>query len=111
MVRAAAILRATPADAMRASPPRRHRVTLVLVVDSPGAEEILKRHATALAQPLTRAVERATDAPAKLRESILYSLTAGGKRLRPGLVLECCLACGGSAGNASTVAAAVALEL
>jgi geranylgeranyl diphosphate synthase type II len=80
-------------------------------VATPSAEEILQQRAAALAEPLVRAVERATDAPPKLKQSILYSLTAGGKRLRPGLVLECCIACGGSADNRSALAAAVALEL
>ncbi len=38
----------------------------------------------------------ATDCPPKLRESMAYSLLAGGKRLRPLLVLLTAEACGGS---------------
>jgi geranylgeranyl diphosphate synthase, type II len=54
---------------------------------------------------------RLGQAPARLVESISYSMTAGGKRLRPALVLECSEACGGGAGNPSALAAAGAMEL
>jgi len=47
-----------------------------------------------------------TAAPARLRESMDYSLFAGGKRLRPALVLLACEACGGHASDAMPVAAA-----
>ncbi|MBA3273999.1 MAG: polyprenyl synthetase family protein, partial [Chthoniobacterales bacterium] len=50
--------------------------------------------------------------PARLRESIEYSFLAGGKRLRPALVLECARAVNGdSAPSRSALAAAVAIEL
>lgn len=50
--------------------------------------------------------------PAKLVEAIGYSLTAGGKRLRPTLVLESFRACNGSAlQRRSALAAAGAMEL
>ena len=42
-----------------------------------------------------------------LQESMEYSLLAGGKRLRPVLVLECCRLCGGDADKAIPFAAAV----
>jgi geranylgeranyl diphosphate synthase type II len=42
---------------------------------------------------------------------MLYSLLAGGKRLRPALVLESCVACGGRADDPSAIAAAVGIEL
>ena len=42
-----------------------------------------------------------------LQESMEYSLLAGGKRLRPVLVLECCRLCGGDVGKALPFAAAV----
>ena len=42
-----------------------------------------------------------------LQESMEYSLLAGGKRLRPVLVLECCRLCGGDANKAVPFAAAV----
>ena len=43
----------------------------------------------------------------RLLESMHYSLTAGGKRLRPVLVLEFCRACGGDAEKALPVACAL----
>jgi geranylgeranyl pyrophosphate synthase len=58
---------------------------------------------------------RHATAPPKLVEAIQYSLTAGGKRLRPALVLETARACGatshGVAPDPSVLAAAVAVEL
>ena len=42
-----------------------------------------------------------------LQESMEYSLLAGGKRLRPVLVLECCRLCGGEVERAVPFAAAV----
>lgn len=47
--------------------------------------------------------------PARLQESMAYSLLAGGKRLRPMLVLLACEACGGDADAA--LPAACALEI
>lgn len=44
---------------------------------------------------------------ADLQEAMEYSLLAGGKRLRPVLVLECCKLCGGDAVKAIPFAAAV----
>src|SRR5439155_10793518 len=54
---------------------------------------------------------RLADAPPRLVESIGYSVTAGGKRLRPALVLECAIACGSDASNKSAMASAAAIEL
>ena len=48
------------------------------------------------------------DCPARLRESMRYSVEAGGKRLRPVMVLLACEACGGDSANA--IPAAVAIE-
>ncbi|PJA21147.1 MAG: polyprenyl synthetase, partial [Deltaproteobacteria bacterium CG_4_10_14_0_2_um_filter_43_8] len=45
----------------------------------------------------------------KLKEAMLYSLRAGGKRLRPVLVMAACEACGGKA--ADSTPAALALEM
>jgi geranylgeranyl diphosphate synthase type II len=51
-------------------------------------------------------------APARLLEAIEYSLMAGGKRLRPTLVLEAARCCSGNADvSATTLAAAGAIEL
>ena len=44
---------------------------------------------------------------ADLQEAMEYSLLAGGKRLRPVLVLECCRLCGGEADKVIPFAAAV----
>jgi geranylgeranyl diphosphate synthase type II len=54
---------------------------------------------------------RFPDAPARLLEAIDYSLLAGGKRLRPALVLETARACGAPPGSPAAVAAAGAIEL
>jgi geranylgeranyl pyrophosphate synthase len=52
------------------------------------------------------------DAPKKLVDAIEYSLLAGGKRLRPALVMESFRACGGAdARKLSALAAAGAIEL
>lgn len=49
------------------------------------------------------------DCPPRLQESMAYSLLAGGKRLRPVLVLLACEACGGD--PAAALPAACALEM
>lgn len=47
------------------------------------------------------------DCPARLRESMRYSVEAGGKRLRPVMVLLACEACGGDPLDAVPAAAAI----
>ena len=47
------------------------------------------------------------DCPETLRESVAYSLLAGGKRLRPVLVLLACEACGGDVDAALPAACAI----
>jgi geranylgeranyl pyrophosphate synthase len=54
---------------------------------------------------------RYPQAPAQLLEAVEYSLLAGGKRLRPALVLEAARACGLPEGDPSALAAAAAIEL
>jgi geranylgeranyl diphosphate synthase type II len=49
------------------------------------------------------------DCPARLRSAMEYSLLAGGKRLRPALVLLACRACGGD--DAQAMPAACAIEM
>jgi geranylgeranyl pyrophosphate synthase len=71
---------------------------------------LLKRHAHSVETYLRDALKRQAQAPKKLIEAIDYSLMAGGKRLRPSLVLECAVACGGEI-NPSALAAAGAIEL
>ncbi|MEO6435417.1 MAG: polyprenyl synthetase family protein, partial [Tepidisphaeraceae bacterium] len=58
---------------------------------------MLAGHAKAVDEYLAAALSQLRDVPPRLIEAITYSLTAGGKRLRPALVLECYAACGGKA--------------
>lgn len=58
---------------------------------------------------LAEYVASVSDCPPRLQESMAYSLLAGGKRLRPVLVLLACEACGGTA--AAALPAACALEM
>ncbi len=50
---------------------------------------------------------RGSECPPRLREAMSYSLLAGGKRLRPVLLLMACEACGGDAVAAMPAACAV----
>jgi geranylgeranyl diphosphate synthase type II len=77
------------------------------------AQALLAAHGRTVDAALRRLRERyAADAPPRLLEAIDYSLLAGGKRLRPTLVLETCRACGGDpVTNESAIASAVAMEL
>ena len=76
------------------------------------ASELLKAHADAVAAHLRQVLARQSVAPRRLVEAIEYSLLAGGKRLRPTLVLETFRACGGSdAKRGSAMSAAGAIEL
>ena len=54
-----------------------------------------------------RTAFQADERYADLQEAMEYSLLAGGKRLRPVLVLECCRLCGGEADKAIPFAAAL----
>jgi geranylgeranyl diphosphate synthase type II len=88
--------------------------------EAASAVEILKRHAQTLEAHFANLLNRA-DIPARLLEAIEYSLLAGGKRLRPALVLESFTACcqagpersGGpdSSESKSALTAAAAIEL
>lgn len=71
--------------------------------------QILKSHGQAVETYMRQALARHTHAPARLIEAMDYSLMAGGKRLRPTLVLEAAVACGKDP-DASTLAAAAAIE-
>ncbi|HEX3358164.1 MAG TPA: farnesyl diphosphate synthase [Tepidisphaeraceae bacterium] len=57
------------------------------------AVSILKRDGDAINAYFSHLRERYADAPPRLMESIEYSLLAGGKRLRPSLVMQCYRAC------------------
>jgi geranylgeranyl diphosphate synthase type II len=58
---------------------------------------------------LDRYLTTSADCPRRLEEAMRYSVEAGGKRLRPVLVLMACEACGGDIEDA--VPAAVAIEM
>ncbi len=58
---------------------------------------------------LERAMHMSGDCPPRLREAMTYSLLAGGKRLRPVLVLMACEACGGD--SEAALPAACAIEM
>jgi len=79
-------------------------------VDVPG---ILKQHSAAVNDYFESLLARQTAAPKKLVESIAYSLRAGGKRLRPALVLETFHATFSARkdGERSALVAASAMEL
>src|SRR5687768_9517291 len=59
------------------------------------AVEVLKRHGRAVEAFLRSLRTRYGAAPTRLLDAVDYSLLAGGKRLRPALVLECAAACSG----------------
>src|SRR5438309_6650548 len=87
---------------------------------SSDALTLLRQHGERLHEYFAQIRARHQQAPPRLVEAIQYSLLAGGKRLRPTLVLECCNACLGAAGTsprvnqtnarASALAAAAAME-
>ncbi len=85
---------------------------------------LLKRHGQRLDEFLVEVIRRNRAAPPRLLEAMEYSLTAGGKRIRPALVLECAAACAAeshasasddvrlrASENRSALAAAAAIEL
>jgi geranylgeranyl diphosphate synthase type II len=78
------------------------------------AVAILKSHGKRVSEHFLQFLARHGDAPPRLREAIEYSMMAGGKRLRPAIVLETWRACGGKTGDPSersALAAATAIEL
>jgi geranylgeranyl diphosphate synthase type II len=78
------------------------------------ALDLLRQDGQRLAEYFREIIQRCTDAPPRLMESIDYSFSAGGKRLRPVLILECFRACAANANpqsEASALAAAAAMEL
>jgi geranylgeranyl diphosphate synthase type II len=76
---------------------------------------LLERSAQSVADYFHQLNRRYPAAPPRLLEAIQYSLMAGGKRLRPALVLECARACRksdrDSAPSPTALAAAAAMEL
>src|SRR3954452_14179624 len=86
-------------------------VSLSAETESNDALELLKADGQRVGEYLQASLTGHTHAPPKLLQAIEYSLMAGGKRLRPALVLECARACGGGETNASAMAAAGPIEL
>lgn len=76
------------------------------------APDILKQHTHDVAGVFEKLIASLETAPKKLLESIVYSFNAGGKRLRPALLLESFTACGASEDDRPTaLLAACAIEL
>jgi len=74
------------------------------------APEFLSAHAGHVHHALAAMLDaRASVVPEPLLEAMRYSLLAGGKRIRPALLLECYSACGGSQPE-SAMPAALAIE-
>ncbi len=78
---------------------------------SQAVAEILREHAKTLERHFDAALAALPDAPPRLVEAIRYSLDAGGKRLRPTLVIETFNAISSDADRTSATIAAVAMEL
>ena len=77
------------------------------------AAALLARHGERLHEYFVKIRARHVAAPVRLVEAIQYSLLAGGKRLRPTLILESCQACSpknDSRKMASALASAAAME-
>ena len=80
---------------------------------APSAIDLLGQHSEQLHEYFVKIRARHVAAPLRLVESIQYSLLAGGKRLRPTLVLECCQSClkkPSTQKMASAMASAAAME-
>ncbi len=69
--------------------------------------EHLEQHRSLIEERLRKETQYGEGCPAELKEAIQHSLLAGGKRLRPLLVLLACEACGGRAEDALPAASAV----
>jgi geranylgeranyl diphosphate synthase type II len=76
---------------------------------------LLERSATCISDYFRRLGDKYPSAPPRLLESIQYSLMAGGKRLRPALLLESASACASvsdrSGPSPTAVVASAAMEL
>ncbi|MCP1307221.1 polyprenyl synthetase family protein [Paenibacillus tyrfis] len=77
--------------------------------ESSGIQEYIRDMASLIERELQQSIPSPWAIPAPLRESMMYSLMAGGKRLRPILVLAAAEALGGS--PEAAVPAALAVEM
>lgn len=72
----------------------------------------LKSHFTSLKKLIDKGLDRylpsAKEEPKAIHRAMRYSVFSGGKRIRPIIVLEACMACGGKTSDA--IAAACAVE-
>ncbi|TNJ67340.1 polyprenyl synthetase family protein [Paenibacillus hemerocallicola] len=73
----------------------------------PSIKDYIKGHAERIERELAACLPAEWQVPAVLRESMDYSLMAGGKRMRPIMVIAAAEACNGSADAALPVACAV----
>jgi len=81
-------------------------------VNDTAVEQLLARHAKTVERQLQLILARRVDDPKRLIESVAYSINAGGKRLRPALVLETFHACAGEGKDDEPAhLAAAAIEL
>jgi geranylgeranyl diphosphate synthase, type II len=69
--------------------------------------QYVMEHVAAVEQELNRIIPMSWDIPAELRKAMQYSLMAGGKRLRPILVIAAAEALGGTVEAAMPIACAV----
>ena len=76
---------------------------------SAAAEEAIARYLPVVTRALARAVPSVSGSLETVHEAMRYSLTAGGKRLRPALCLASCEAVGGDPERAAGPAAALEL--
>lgn len=74
---------------------------------NPSFNEYLKNHIERIERELADFMPAEWQVPPVLRESMSYSLMAGGKRMRPVMVIAATESCGGSAEAALPVACAV----
>src|SRR5690242_9712182 len=70
-------------------------------------QRFLASRTAAVNEALDRFLPAATARPATIHKAMRYSLFAGGKRMRPALVLAAAEACGGRAADAMPLACAV----
>jgi geranylgeranyl diphosphate synthase, type II len=70
-------------------------------------DESLPKLRRLIEEQLDRCITLPDDCPSRLQEAMRYSLLAGGKRLRPVLVLLACEACGGRIEDALPAACAI----
>ncbi len=74
-------------------------------------KEYLKKVAAATEATLDELLPKETDNPGSIHSLMRYSMFAGGKRIRPSLLMSVFEACGGTFGDKNALKAAAALEM